>query len=523
MERAQNVIYTVIEWCINNPEYLFWVLLPVFMIFLWAAWKIFKLHRARMEDSRIIRELSEFQLIAVANEMSSAERIEGYQQILSKKRNNMTLVLYKYVMSNIDFEDIAAAYTYPEYIKVGRISPHRARLYHRIFIFNPFILLFIVWGALISLAYATDMFYEGFAQSFVSSEGLESQIVPLITVGFYVATIILLAVYRHSNKKFKKRIITDLQATAPEFFAPIDMDAFAAMIIDILNPSAIARGRVKALIFHEGGHFRQVLHDKYAGMIIDTQNMEKEYGTPDEVEEVQQAPAITPPAEPTPSIEQITEPVVTQTIAEPVTPPSTEPAPVIQQTPVAQQPVQVQEPIVENPAQKEPPVEEVKDIEQVLEKFEHMPHTPVVLSQDTPQPVVNNEDKQEEVDQEFVDEIIDQIKREFATLNGNGKKSRKERKEEARLEAEREAARQAEKQEAVRLEEARQAAAIQAMQTQQPEQNVAPTPQPPIEEPKPIAETPVISQAIPVAPPVKKPKPIGEKICARKTECPSKK
>lgn len=270
MEGFWGGILWFIEWCGNNPDLLFWVLLPAGLVFAWAVYKIIRISILRVSDSQVIKELVNFQIKANSESMSAEERIKGVSEILKTERNTMTLLLYKYCLSNKNFDKIIAAYTYPEYIKVGKQSPSRAGRFTKIGVFSVTLLILTLWAYIVSIGAATDTFSEVIHDGSLTGAFWNSLILPSIVLGFYFVTVLLLFLYLRIVKKYKIVLFEILQEGATEFFAAIEQnyDEFTHMTVRTLNPNEVIKGRIKKLVAAEGGQFRQRVHDKLEGKTL---------------------------------------------------------------------------------------------------------------------------------------------------------------------------------------------------------------------------------------------------------------
>ena len=260
-------LVSAFEWMAANPHMMFWVFLPAGLILLWGAFKIFFLMQVGRTDSHVIASLIEFH--ASHKKASPAEKIDGYARILGERRNTISLLLYKYVLSHENFSNVISHFSYPEYLKVGRISPTRGGLHRRVWIFNIPIFLLILVGYLVAFAYYT----EGFTDNTHLTSGF---IYPSIVLAFYMLTFLLLLFYRWLVGHYKKQMLTLLQEDAGEFFKPLDkhFGEFSIAIIRVLQPSDIIRARTKKLLVREGFQFRQIWHDLEEGNVVSEEELE---------------------------------------------------------------------------------------------------------------------------------------------------------------------------------------------------------------------------------------------------------
>ena len=364
MGQIWNALVSAFEWCTSHPFLMFWILLPAVYVFIYAAYKIFILAGIRKNDCALIRELVEYKKVATQQEHPDFKRADEYIKILSESpKNNISLVLYKYVIAHKDFSNILSYFSYPEYSKVGRAGNNR-RKYKKIWVLNILGPIFAIWAVFVNIANATNNFEEAVVNGGLTRSATNAMVIPGMILLFSIAVTVLLFLYRRSVAKYKIEILAKLGDEADEFFAGFGNEylKFACDIISITNPSEKVHTRIIKLLTKEGIPVNNLIFTQCKaltyGVTIETaQAIEPEF-TEDEEENIP-APELKPependtqPAE----IEEEEGEVMNESRVEPELSPVPE--------------------IVEELSVESEPVKEGSDIEEILQKFEDMPFVP---------------------------------------------------------------------------------------------------------------------------------------------------
>lgn len=255
----RDALLVAIEWCVNHPSFLLWVLLPAGLMFFYACWRILHIAGARKHDHATIRKLIKYQEIAKVEEHDSEERLGNYLNILSRyPSSTIGLSLYKYAISHEDFSNILSAISYKEYNKVGRVGLARSK-FARIWILDifviPLILLGTVWGGAVAVASATNMFADAVVDGTLGSAALHAGIPPLIAMLFVLAVLTLVIVYQRIGIRDKRSQLAALSFETPSFFQNMqkeDFQMFAQAIEIQTNPSEKVGARIRRILKREG-------------------------------------------------------------------------------------------------------------------------------------------------------------------------------------------------------------------------------------------------------------------------------
>jgi len=262
MEQIGNAFIDAFDWCANNPSELLWVLLPALFIFLWGVFVIGRIYRQRETDIVLMRQLDDYQKTAIAEGHDTKTRIKNYMAILASVPNNITLLVYKYCASHTDASQMAGHFCYSEYAKVSRLNPDATVRRRSVLVFNLPVLLLVLWGCAVAVSAATGGF------SYTGGEYFTRNLVVAGTVlAFFIATTILLYLYRRSMRLYKTTVLEDLAANAGEFFAEIEpaYNEFTQATLDVVRPTPALTNRIKWQINREGTMFRQCIIDQWVG------------------------------------------------------------------------------------------------------------------------------------------------------------------------------------------------------------------------------------------------------------------
>ena len=247
----RDAILSAIQWCANNPFALFWVIIPAALMFGFAAYRIVALSKTRGEDAALIKELVHYHTIAVKKGHSAEKKTKRYFEILGEYPNNtLSLLLYKYVLSQKDFSNILIIGTYPEYIKVGKAGKRRSRFRSgRVttgFIFL-FVLLSLAWAAAVNVAAETNMFDDAIVGGLLSRASFDALVTPFIILLFTIASLGLLIIFRSSVVKYKKHILSRYSEKLDEIFQDINLNTFP-----LVQPDGKVNKRILRMIEKEG-------------------------------------------------------------------------------------------------------------------------------------------------------------------------------------------------------------------------------------------------------------------------------
>jgi len=311
---------------------------------------------------------------------SAEERIKNYVTILGQEPNVIKLIMYKYVLSHFNFNNILGYLTYRQYIKVGRTSKRRS-LYTDQFMFSIVVFIAIVWGCLVSFSWSTNGFHQITENGRLTSETISSIIIISIILAFFIASILLLILYRISVRNYKIQLLNHLQSTAPAFFADIESmyEEFALAIIG-LGVSEKEALRIKKAIVKEGGQFRQAYIDKYENVIISEQELEEATI----VQELE--PQIEEPIQEPEPVQIVEEVIVEQPQPQPE--PIQEPV-YIQPEPVMMQQPELIQPIIQEPVQMIEPIQPVYIVTQPEPQYiqpQYIQPEPVIIQR--PEPII---------------------------------------------------------------------------------------------------------------------------------------
>jgi len=297
MQQVADALRTAFDWCANNPNVLFWVILPSVLIFLWGLYKVLFITKVRNIDVQTIKELDEYQRLAVEENHSNEKRLKTYIGILDRETNVLIVMFYKYVLSHLNFDNVITTFTYSEYINVGR-KTKRKRFYKEILVFSVIVFFAILWGALVSFSWATNGFHQITQNGSLVPEAISSITVVATVVTFFLATIVLLILYKRSVKRYKISLLNGLQETAPDFFnANDEYEGFALLLIENVFLSESTTAKLRSMIIKEGGQFRQALLDQAQDTATSEEDMDIEKEEEPEPEVVAEAPVIAEPVE----------------------------------------------------------------------------------------------------------------------------------------------------------------------------------------------------------------------------------
>jgi len=208
------------------------VLIPAVATCIWAGYTIFVLQRQRNADVVTLRSLIKYQAHAIAGSHSPEGRIWNFVDILGKRRNTMTVLFYKYLVSHSDLTNIIAHISVDEYNKAARICGRAVRT---------------IWGMVpvIFLLCAGGVLFAHFEM-----ERYEL-ITAMCVMGFFVASVVLLFVYSSSVHKYKAGLLNQLAKDADEFFDVIPeerYEKFVEMVGKVLAPNKWLQSRIKHAI-----------------------------------------------------------------------------------------------------------------------------------------------------------------------------------------------------------------------------------------------------------------------------------
>ncbi|MCL2851144.1 MAG: hypothetical protein FWE01_02160 [Firmicutes bacterium] len=267
-----NTLRNIFDWLINNPSELLWMILPALAVFIFALVKILQIVSERKRDTNTIIELVEYQNLAISENHTVKERTTNYINKLKSEKNAVKFLLYKYVLSHYDFSNILSHYSNDEYLKVKQSLPeHKGRGKLATWILAPFMVLFILFGLAVSLAYHTELF-----NNFTSSNVLRSLIIPAIIIVFFLSATIIIILYNISVSKYKARLIEELQSTVDEFFSPLNQcfDDFALALLAGLYIHQEDKAIIKRIIHKEGLQYRQGFYDILNGVQISEEELD---------------------------------------------------------------------------------------------------------------------------------------------------------------------------------------------------------------------------------------------------------
>jgi len=263
---VMDTLRDIFSWLIDNPSELLWMILPAVAVFIFALVKILQILAIRRADVNMIIELAEYQTLAISENHDAKQRMNEYIIRLKSEKNVVKFLLIKYLFSHYDFNNILSHFTYPEYIKVKQsLSQYKSRAKMWTWILVPFVVLFILFGAAVSFAYHTALFND-----FATANVGRAIIIPAIILAFFLATIIIIALYNISVRKYKTLLLEELQSNADEFFEPITplYDEFALRLIEEFGLHKYDLDVIKRLIHKEGMQFRQGFLDLQNGVQI---------------------------------------------------------------------------------------------------------------------------------------------------------------------------------------------------------------------------------------------------------------
>jgi len=212
------VLQTILQWCANNPNVLFWLLLPSLFIFGWATERVLFIYRVRQIDTPTLKELIEYQKLAIKEKHDAETRKKNYFEILDKSTTVVSAMMYKYILSQTNFDNIEKEFTYKEYLKVGR-QTKRKRYYKDANIFSVTVFLFIVWGGLVSFSHSTQGFYRVTTDGSLTTDAVYSILIISTIILFYITSIVLLHIYSRITRKYKIELFRHLGENISEFFS----------------------------------------------------------------------------------------------------------------------------------------------------------------------------------------------------------------------------------------------------------------------------------------------------------------
>ena len=259
MQQIKDALLVAIEWCVENPSFLLWMILPAGLMFFYACWRILHIASARRHDAILVRELTNYHEIARAEEHDSQDRLGNYLSILAKHpHSTIALTLFKYSISHNDFSNILSALSKKEYNKVGRAGSHRGK-FARIWILDIFVITFIIlatiWGGAVAIGGATNMFADAVVDGSLGTAALHAGIAPLIAILFVLAVSTLVVVYQGITERGKSAQLAELSLGTPSFFQNMqkeDYAMFAQAIETQVNPSEKIGARIRRILKREG-------------------------------------------------------------------------------------------------------------------------------------------------------------------------------------------------------------------------------------------------------------------------------